>query len=385
MGCEDAKQLLEGYGLPHEIVECESLPDMRAKVGPLAPPIETFPFITRGTDIIGGFDHLRDLLEEPLLQEDLGRFSTFPIELPAVYELYKKGLASYWTADEVNLRQDADDFAKLSLDEQHFLKYVLAFFASADGIVLANTLSNFGQEVQKGECRAFYAFQCLSESEHGRQYSLLLDTLIKDPEERDRLFNAIQHVPAVKDKASWALKWFDRTTKRFAERLVAFACVEAIMFSGSFCAIFWIKSMHAGKMPGLGLSNQFIARDEALHCEHATLLYSMLRRKLSQAEVESIISEAVEHEKKFISDALPASANLSGMNAALMGQYIEYVADVLLVDLGHQRKYIAKCPFGFMEGISLEGKTNFFEQHVSEYARAGVMGDFSSFSLDDEF
>jgi ribonucleoside-diphosphate reductase beta chain len=381
--CVDAKDLLEKNELPYVSVECLDLEDMRTRLGPLAPAVDVFPFITRGPKVIGGYHNLRDSLEEPLLMEDMARLTAFPIEMPDVYELYKKAVASFWTADEINLRQDADDFALLSADERHFLSYVLAFFASSDGIITENIMGSFANEVQKSEPRLFYAFQAFNEAEHNRTYSLLIDTLIKDPEERDRLFNAILHVPAVKAKASWALKWFDRTTKRFAERLVAFACVEGILFSGSFCAIFWLKSIHNGKMPGLSLSNQFIARDEALHCEHAALLYHKLHNKLSQDEVETIISEAVENEKRFITEALPPS--LAGMNAALMSQYIEFVADMLLLDLGHTKKYRSTNPFPFMQAISLEGKTNFFENHVSEYSRAGIMGDFTKFSLDEEF
>ena len=381
--CVDAKDLLEKKELPHIVVQCTDLDDMRTRLGPLAPYVDVFPLITRGSKVIGGYHNLRDSLEEPLLMEDMARLSAFPIEMPDVYKLYQKAVASFWTADEINLRQDADDFALLSKDERHFLSYVLAFFASSDGIINANIMGNFSDEIQKSEPLLFYAFQAFNEAEHNRTYSMLIDTLIKDPVERDRLFNAILHVPAVKAKASWALKWFDRTTKRFAERLVAFACVEGILFSGSFCAIFWLKSVHNGKMPGLSLSNQFIARDEALHCEHATLLYRKLRNKLSQDEVEAIVSEAVENEKRFITEALPPS--LIGMNAALMSQYIEFVADMLLLDLGHTKKYRATNPFPFMEAISLEGKTNFFENHVSEYSRAGIMVDFSKFSLDEEF
>jgi ribonucleoside-diphosphate reductase beta chain len=381
--CEDAATLLKKHDLPFEVVECSDLDNLRMRLGPLAPHVDVFPFVTRGSSVVGGYHNLRDSLDEPLLQEDMARLSAFPIEMPDVFELYKKAVASFWTADEINLRQDADDFATLSKDERHFLSYVLAFFASSDGIINENIMGNFANEVQKSEPRLFYAFQAFNEAEHNRTYSMLIDALIKDPEERDRLFNAILHVPAVKAKASWALKWFDRTTKRFAERLVAFACVEGILFSGSFCAIFWLKSVHNGKMPGLSLSNQFIARDEALHCEHAALLYRKLRNKLAQDEVEAIISEAVENEKRFITEALPPS--LVGINATLMAQYIEFVADHLLLDLGHTKMYRATNPFPFMEQISLQGKSNFFETTVSEYSRAGIMGDFTNFSLDADF
>ena len=327
---------------------------------------------------------LRDVLDEPLLIDDVGRFSAFPIKHNDIYDLYKKAVASFWTSDEISLRDDATHFGELTKDEQHFIKYVLAFFASSDGIVNENLMSNFSNEVQISESRLFYAFQAFNEAEHGVTYSQLIDGIVKDSAERDSLFNAILEVPAVKQKAAWALKWLDPCTRSFAERLVAYACVEGILFSGSFCSIYWLKKAHPGKLPGLSLSNQFIARDEALHCEHAALVYSKLHHKLTQSEVEAIVREAVENEKRFITDALPCS--LIGINPAMMSNYIEYVADRLLQQLGYEKLYFTSNPFGWMELISMEAKTNFFENRVSEYARASIVGGSTdSFTVDDDF
>lgn len=384
--CDKAKELFETRGIIPRTVTCSSLQDLREKLGPFCPPkVSTFPFIVGPHGkVIGGYEQLCDSLEEPMLQEDISRFSAFPIEHQDVFDIYLKSISSFWTADEISLRQDATDFQFLSRDEQHFIKHVLAFFASSDGIVNENLLSNFSKEIQLAEARQMYAFQAFNEAEHNRTYGMLIDALISDPIERDTLFNAISRVPAVRKKAAWAMKWLDPTTNRFAERLVAFNCVEGILFSGSFCAIFWLKRQHRGKMPGLSLSNQFISRDEALHCEHAAILYRKLRRKLSQDAVERIVGEAVANEKEFINEAVPCS--LVGMNAELMSAYIEFVADRLLVDLGHSKMYNTPNPFSWMELISLEGKTNFFESRVSEYSRAGVNDPSKDvFQFDDDF
>ena len=384
--CEKAKSLFESRGITPRIIKCTGIQDLREKLGPFCPKnITTFPFIIGPHGkVIGGYDQLCDAFEEPLLQEDIARFSAFPIEHQDVFDIYLKSISSFWTADEISLRQDATDFQTLSLDEQHFIKHVLAFFASSDGIVNENLLGNFSKEIQLAEARQMYAFQAFNEAEHNRTYGMLIDSLISDPIERDTLFNAISKVPAVRKKAAWAMKWLDPTTNRFAERLVAFNCVEGILFSGSFCAIFWLKRQHRGKMPGLSLSNQFISRDEALHCEHASILYRKLHRTLSQEAVERIVGEAVTNEKEFINEAVPCS--LVGMNAELMSAYIEFVADRLLVDLGHSRMYNTPNPFSWMELISLEGKTNFFESRVSEYTRAGVNDPSKGiFQLDDDF
>lgn len=382
--CDKAKRLLDERGVRYRVEECTSLDDMRAKLGFLAPDwVKSFPVVIDAEKrIVGGYTQLRDRLVEPILQESLTRFSAFPIEYPEIYDLYKKAVASFWTADEISLSKDADDFKLLTDDERHFLKHVLAFFASSDGIVNENLLKNFSVEVQLAEARQFYAFQAFNEAEHNRTYGLLIDSMIRDIDERDRLFDAIIHVPAVKRKAEWALKWLDPGTRSFAERLVAFMCVEGILFSGSFCAIFWMKKHRPGLLPGLSLSNQFISRDEALHCQHAAALYKLLENPLTCEEAAAIVSEAVENEKAFINDAVPCT--MVGMNPELMSRYIEFVADSLLADIDHPPLYNAKNPFLFMENIGLEGKTNFFENRVSEYARAGIMGS-TAFSLDADF
>jgi ribonucleotide reductase beta subunit family protein with ferritin-like domain len=283
-----------------------------------------------------------------------------------IYALYKQQVGCFWTSEEITLRDDVESFEKdLNDDERHFLSHVLGFFSQADGIVLQNLLENFMNEVQLAESKMFYSMQAFIESEHSIVYSMLIDSLIKDPFERAKLFDAIKNIQAIKEKASWALKWLD-TTNTFATRLVAYACVEGILFSGSFCAIFWMKQRC--NMPGLSLSNQFISRDEKLHTEHAIALYKKLLYPLPEGDVHAIIREAVEGEKSFILDALPCS--LVGMNSASMGQYIEFVADRLAIDLGYSKIYGRDNPFPWMENLGLEGKTNFFEGRPSDYQRA---------------
>lgn len=319
---------------------------------------------------------------EPLLQENKERFVLFPLKYDDVWEFYKKAEASFWTAEELDLAQDLTDWAKLNEQEQHFIKHVLAFFAASDGIVNENLTINFMKEVQIPEARCFYGFQIAIENIHSETYSLLIDTYIKDPDERRYLFNAIETVPCVTKKAEWALRWID-SAPTFAHRLIAFAAVEGIFFSGSFCAIFWLKKR--GLMPGLATSNELISRDEGLHCDFACLLYSMLKQTLPEAEVHKIIAEAVEYEHEFVADSLPVS--LIGMNADLMKQYICFVADRLLYALNCKKLYNVTNPFDFMELISLPGKTNFFERRVSEYKKAGVNTDPTKqvFITDDEF
>lgn len=319
--------------------------------------------------------------EELLLKENKDRFVILPINYPRVWEMYKKHEASFWTAEEIDLGDDLKSWASLSDGERHFISHVLAFFAASDGIVNENLAVNFMSEVQLPEARCFYGFQIMMENIHSETYALLIDTYIKDPKEKDRLFHAIETVPGVARKAEWALRWIKNGT--FAERLVAFAAVEGIFFSGSFCSIFWLKKR--GLMPGLTFSNELISRDEGLHCEFACLLYSMLQYKLSQKEVYDIICEAVDIEKQFITEAIPV--DLIGMNARLMQQYIEFVADRWIADLGYPKVYNTPNPFDFMEMISLQGKTNFFEKRVGDYQKAGVLGDKSnqSFSLDEDF
>lgn len=319
---------------------------------------------------------------EPILIPNRKRFVLFPIKYSAVWEMYKKAEASFWTAEEIDLSQDLHDWKKLTADERHFISHVLAFFAASDGIVNENLCSRFSTEVQIPEARCFYGFQIAIENIHSETYSLLIDTYITDPAEKDRLFNAIETVPAVMKKAEWALKWIE-SQDSFAKRLIAFAAVEGIFFSGSFCAIFWLKKR--GLMPGLTFSNELISRDEGLHRDFAVLLHSLLEEKPDQKEISAIITEAVAIEKEFVCNALPVS--LIGMNAALMSQYIEYVADHLLVSLGLPKVYGTANPFDWMELISMQGKTNFFEKRVGEYQKAGVMSEKNDmlFSLDEDF
>jgi ribonucleoside-diphosphate reductase beta chain len=320
--------------------------------------------------------------EEPLLKENKNRFVLFPIKYDNIWQMYKQAEASFWTAEEIDLTQDLVDWPRLNDGERHFISHVLAFFAASDGIVNENLATTFLESVQIPEAKCFYGFQIMMENIHSETYSLLIDTYIKEPKEKDRLFNAIDTVPCVSKKAEWALKWINNGT--FIERLLAFAAVEGIFFSGSFCSIFWLKKR--GLMPGLSFSNELISRDEGLHCDFACLLYTQyIQNKLPQDQVRTIILDAVEIEKEFVTDALPV--DLIGMNARLMSQYIEFVADRLLVALGLPKHFNATNPFDFMEMISLQGKTNFFEKRVSEYQKSGVMAekDTQKFSLDEDF
>ena len=319
--------------------------------------------------------------DEILLKENKDRFVILPIKYPKIWEQYKRHEASFWTAEEIDLSSDQKDWENLNNGERHFISHILAFFAASDGIVNENLAVNFMSEVQLPEARCFYGFQIMMENIHSETYALLIDTYIKDPQEKHKLFHAIDTVPAVKKKAEWALRWIDNGN--FAERLVAFAAVEGIFFSGSFCSIFWMKKR--GLMPGLTFSNELISRDEGLHCEFACLLYSMLQNKLSEKEVQAIITDAVTIEKEFITEALPV--DLIGMNAKLMQQYIEFVADRWLSELGCTKIYNASNPFDFMEMISLQGKTNFFEKRVGDYQKDGVMSNKESqvFSTEEDF
>jgi ribonucleoside-diphosphate reductase beta chain len=322
-------------------------------------------------------------LPEPILEDNPNRFVLFPIIHDDIWAFYKKSEASFWTAEEIDLEADQVDWEKkLNDDERHFIKHVLAFFAASDGIVNENLAENFVAEVQYTEAKFFYGFQIMVENIHSETYSLLIDTYIKDTAEKNTLFNAIETLDCVKKKADWALRWIDNGN--FAERIVAFAAVEGIFFSGSFCSIFWLKKR--GLMPGLTFSNELISRDEGLHCDFACLLYNdHIQNKLDPENVKKIIVDAVDIEKDFVTDALPV--RLIGMNSDLMTQYIEFVADRLLVELGCEKVYDATNPFDFMEMISLQGKTNFFEKRVGEYAKAGVMTgkESQTFSLDEDF
>ena len=322
--------------------------------------------------------------EEPILKENKDRFVLFPISHPQIWQMYKQAEASFWTAEEIDLTTDLHDWENLlNKDEKHFIKHVLAFFAASDGIVNENLAINFMNEVQYPEARCFYGFQIMIENIHSEAYSLLIDTYIKNPQEKDTLFHALDTLPCVSQKGQWALRWISKGS--FAERLVAFAAVEGIFFSGSFCSIFWLKKR--GLMPGLSFANELISRDEGLHCDFACLLYSQLRRPLAESAVHAIIQHAVEIEKEFVVDALPVK--LIGMNSDLMCQYIEFVADRLLIALGCSKLYNSPNPFDFMELISLQGKTNFFERRVSEYQKSGVMSgsgkDGHVFSTTEEF
>lgn len=319
---------------------------------------------------------------DSLLKENKNRFVLFPIRHDDIWKMYKQAEASFWTAEEIDLSPDLKDWAKLNEGEKHFISHVLAFFAASDGIVNENLATNFMNEVQLPEAKCFYGFQIMMENIHSETYSLLIDTYIKDSMEKDKLFNALQTVPCVGKKGEWALRWIE--SESFTERLIAFAAVEGIFFSGSFCSIFWLKKR--GLMPGLSFSNQLISRDEGLHCEFACLLYNhYIEERLPQPQVEQIICDAVNIEKEFITEALPVS--LIGMNAALMSEYIEYVADFWLVRLGYSPYYHTANPFDFMDAISLQGKTNFFENRVAEYQKAGVMNekDGAKFRLDEDF
>lgn len=322
--------------------------------------------------------------EEPLLQENKNRFVLFPIAHNDIWQFYKKAEASFWTAEEIDLSQDLTDWENLNDGERHFITHVLAFFAASDGIVNENLAEHFVSEVQYTEAKFFYGFQIAIENIHSETYSLLIDTYVKDGQEKDRLFNAIETMDCVKKKADWALRWIDEGN--FAERLIAFAAVEGIFFSGSFCSIFWLKKR--GLMPGLSFSNELISRDEGLHCDFACHLYTKhVANKLPEETVIEMIKDAVAIEKEFVTDALPV--NLIGMNAELMCRYIEFVADRLLNELIGQKIYKSTNPFDFMEMISLQGKTNFFEKRVGEYQKAGVMkkeeDTAPKFSLDEDF
>jgi len=319
---------------------------------------------------------------EPMLMENPNRYVMFPLQDKEIWEMYKKHVASFWTAEEIDLSTDVKDWEKLSDNERHFISHVLAFFAASDGIVLENLLENFGLDVQLPEARCFYAFQAAMENIHSETYSLLIDTLVKDEMEKTQLFQAMHSMPCVKKKAEWALSWISKDAP-FAQRLVAFAAVEGIFFSGSFCALFWLKKR--GLMPGLTFSNELISRDEGLHTDFACLLYKKMQNKISQESVHTIIKNAVECEKMFVTDSLPVG--LIGMNEQMMSQYIEFCADRLCYALGCDKIFNSANPFDWMEMISLQGKTNFFERRVGEYQKAGVMADKDEncFDLDCDF
>jgi ribonucleotide reductase beta subunit family protein with ferritin-like domain/glutaredoxin len=360
IGCEDAAEMLNKLSL-----KCDKLytskEDMVEMCGS---DVSTYPQIFAGDFHIGGLPELIDYLNDPILKPNQNRFTVFPIEYPELWELYKKSQMSNWTAEEIDLAKDMDDWNALSDNERHFIKSILAFFAASDGIVFENINRNFANEVQISEARSFYAYQQHNEMVHGETYSLLLEKYIRDPIEKDKMFRAIETVPCVKKKAEWAIQWFD-AERPFAERLFAFACVEGIFFSGSFCAIFWLKKR--GLLPGLAFSNELISRDEGLHLDFAVTLLNMLRHKMSRKTIHEIIKSAVLIESEFIIDSLPCK--LIGMDSEKMSRYIEFVADRLLKQIGHAPLWNSANPFDFMENISLDGKTNFFEKRVGDYAK----------------
>ena len=318
-------------------------------------------------------------MTDPILTPTTSRFTTFPIRYPQLWDLYKKAVGSFWTTEEIDLAGDLKDWARLTADEQHFIKMVLAFFAASDGIVMENIDLNFAKDVQIAEARSFYSYQSFNESIHSETYSLMIDKLVVDPVEKQGLFEAIDTVPCVRDKAAWAQTWIGSDAP-FAQRLIAFACVEGIFFSGSFCAIFWLKKR--GLMPGLSFSNELISRDEGLHQEFAVTLYKHLREKVNSATIHKIVQTACEVESHFITEALPCK--LIGMDGAQMTQYIQYVADRLMRQLGEEPIYGVTNPFDWMETISLEGKTNFFEKRVGDYSKM-MVAEGDSVRFDEEF
>mgnify|MGYP005746358505 CR=1 FL=1 len=325
----------------------------------------------------------QNYVEEPLLTPNITRYVLYPIQHKDIWSMYQKHLSTFWTTGELDLAQDYACWKKMSENEKYFLKNILAFFASSDGIVNENLLMNFSTEVQYSEARAFYTVQAMIETIHSETYSLLLRSYVKDVKEQKQLFNALETMPAIKGKCDWTNKWTDATTRSFQERLIAFAAVEGIFFSGSFCAIFWLKKR--GMMPGLCFSNELISRDEGLHCDFACLLYNKhIKQRLPEEKVHEIINEACDIEKIFICESLPC--NLIGMNASMMSQYIEFCADRLLQALGIPKLYNATNPFDWMELISLQGKTNFFEKRVGEYSLAGIgEEEQKSFTINEEF
>ncbi len=321
---------------------------------------------------------------EPLLTETKSRFVIFPIQYNDIWSMYKKHVSTYWTVEEIDFAKDGKDWDKLTNDEQHFIKNVLAFFAASDGIVNENLVLNFMSEIKVPEALAFYSFQNAIETVHSETYSLLIDTYIKEEEEKNRLLNAVETIPCVRKKADWAIKWIESDKDNFATRLVAFACVEGIFFSGAFCSIYWLKER--GVMHGLTFSNELISRDESLHTEFAILLYSHIVNKLSEEQVHNIIKDAVVIEKEFIIDSLPC--RLLGMNSDLMSQYIEFVSDRIVVQLGYNKIYNVSNPFDFMDRIGLEDKQNFFEVRVSNYSKAELHNTKDSkldFNMTDDF
>ena len=374
--CEHAVTLCKEYDLEYKQTKVDKT-ELKERCGTQA---STYPQIFMNDVLVGDFFEFQEFLEEaePMLLPTLSRFTVFPIKHENLWAMYKKAQMSNWTAEEIDFSKDMDDWDGLSDNEKHFIKYILAFFAGSDGIVFENINNNFADEIQLTEARSFYAYQCHNEMVHGETYSKLIDKYIKSSTEKNQLFEAIKTIPCIERKAKWAMKWFSKE-RPFAERLLAFACVEGIFFSGSFCAIFWLKKR--GLLPGLCFSNELISRDEGMHQEFAVEVFNMLKNKPSASVIEEIIRDAVSIEKEFITDALPCS--LIGMNSDKMIEYIEYVADRLAKQVGHDKIWNTKNPFDFMENISLDGKTNFFEKRVGDYGKMDE--DSTNIEFDDDF
>ena len=370
--CDKAIDLARKNSLKYEkrTVDKEELVEMCGK------HVKSYPQIMNDGELIGGYTDFEKYLE-PMTRPTQNRFSVFPIKHHNLWSLYKKAQMSNWTAEEVDLSKDMEDWNTMTANEKHFIKYVLAFFASSDGIVFENINSNFAKEIQYPEARSFYAYQEHNEMVHGETYGLLIEKYITDFEEKEKTFKAIETIPCIKRKAEWAMKWFDSSLP-IGHRLIAFACVEGIFFSGSFCAIFWLKKR--GLLPGLCFSNELISRDEGMHQEFAIELVSMLQNVPTRDEVLEIMIDAVSIEKSFIVDSLPCK--LIGMDSEKMSQYIEYIADRMLKQLGHLPHWGSQNPFEFMETISLDGKTNFFEKRVGDYGKMEDMGQAIQFEED---
>ena len=373
--CDQAETLCTNAGMDYEKINM-SLNEISQR---LNQKVFGYPQIVMNGKYIGSFHDFYDYLVniEPLLDESKRRYSMFPIEYPKLWELYKKAQMSNWTAEEVDLAKDIDDWDKLSDDERHFVKYILAFFAGSDTIVYDNLNMNFMDEITIMEAKAFYAYQGHNEMVHGETYAKLIDKYIKDPQEKTKLFQAIKHIPCIKKKAKWAERYFNKNIP-FVERLLAFECVEGIFFSGSVCAIYWLKKR--GLLPGLCFSNELISRDEGMHLEFAVELFNMIKHRPTQDKIHEIIKDAVELEKEFIIESLPCK--LIGMNSQMMSQYIEYVADRLLKQIGYKPIWKVLNPFDFMENLSLDGKTNFFEKRVGDYGKLEDEGDVA---FDEDF
>lgn len=363
--------------LPYRLEAFESLDNLHASVCPFVRTESDAYIVSPESRIWYSLDQVRDSLEEPVLTST--KRAVFPVQYPEIYDLYKKAVAAFWTSDEINLADDAHEYEKLSPDEKELLNRVIGFFSQADSIVLENIQTNFLDEITIPESRLFLSNQAFMESEHAIVYSALIDTLITDPGHRHVLLDSIRYIPSVKRKAEWAEQWMNES-QRFATRLIGFACVEGILFSSSFASIFWLKTRQ--NIPGLNLSNQFISRDEAMHVDHAVALYKQLKHTLPESEIHAIIRGAVDVEKLFVDDAMPK--NLVGMNKELMKQYVEFVADTLARDLGYAPLYNSTNPFGFMENLGLQGKTNFFEHRPSDYARARYEDHEQSTGSDDD-